>query len=218
MTFERMDLGGDDLAAGILFAAAVTSGILPDVILGKSRDRIFMKPRQAVYFAIRRRLGWSYPTIGEFMGGRDHSTVVHGEARAEARQAEDPEFAAMLATIMAAPAIEPGSLMARLAATGLRFRTADGCTVLITPPGDALTVCLKTVPDTAAGRAKEAALADLNAKALERKAAARRAMLAGIRNERSVFACNPDVRRMLARAVFDLDEGGYAAIVAEVSG
>lgn len=54
-------------------------------ILGDSRRPFLVRYRQAA-MAHLRRLGFSYPLIGEAMG-RDHSTIINGVKRAEAREA-----------------------------------------------------------------------------------------------------------------------------------
>lgn len=49
-----------------------------DDLLKQSRKKEFVKPRQAAMYLIRKELASSFPTIGEFFGGRDHTTVMHG--------------------------------------------------------------------------------------------------------------------------------------------
>lgn len=40
-----------------------------------------VRARQALYFALRVGLGWSFPMIGKAVGGRDHTTVMYGVKR-----------------------------------------------------------------------------------------------------------------------------------------
>lgn len=47
-------------------------------LLKQSRKKEFVKPRQAAMYLVRKELNSSFPTIGEFFGGRDHTTVMHG--------------------------------------------------------------------------------------------------------------------------------------------
>ncbi|HMQ01966.1 MAG TPA: chromosomal replication initiator protein DnaA, partial [Candidatus Doudnabacteria bacterium] len=47
-------------------------------LLKQSRKKEFVKPRQAAMYLIRQELKSSFPTIGDFFGGRDHTTVMHG--------------------------------------------------------------------------------------------------------------------------------------------
>ncbi|MBI4049371.1 MAG: chromosomal replication initiator protein DnaA [Candidatus Doudnabacteria bacterium] len=46
-------------------------------ILKQSRKKEYVNPRQIAMFIIRRELETSLPSIGEFFGGRDHTTVIH---------------------------------------------------------------------------------------------------------------------------------------------
>jgi chromosomal replication initiator protein len=46
-------------------------------IVGKSRKKELVKPRQIIMFLLREEMGASYPSIGEELGGRDHTTAMH---------------------------------------------------------------------------------------------------------------------------------------------
>jgi len=46
-------------------------------IYEKTRRKEIIKPRQVAMFILREDFGISYPSIGEKMGGRDHTTVIH---------------------------------------------------------------------------------------------------------------------------------------------
>jgi chromosomal replication initiator protein len=46
-------------------------------IYEKTRRKEVVKPRQLIMFVLREDLGVSYPTIGQKLGGRDHTTVIH---------------------------------------------------------------------------------------------------------------------------------------------
>ncbi|MFA6389312.1 MAG: chromosomal replication initiator protein DnaA [Patescibacteria group bacterium] len=46
-------------------------------IVGKSRKKDLVKPRQIVMYLLRSELNISYPTIGDELGGRDHTTAMH---------------------------------------------------------------------------------------------------------------------------------------------
>jgi len=46
-------------------------------IYEKTRRKEVVKPRQVVMFLLREDLDVSYPTIGQKLGGRDHTTVMH---------------------------------------------------------------------------------------------------------------------------------------------
>ncbi len=48
-----------------------------DCIFQKTRRKEVVKPRQVIMFILREDFGISYPTIGQKIGGRDHTTVIH---------------------------------------------------------------------------------------------------------------------------------------------
>lgn len=48
-----------------------------DDLLGKSREKRLAFPRQIIMFLMREELGSSFPSIGDEVGGRDHTTAMH---------------------------------------------------------------------------------------------------------------------------------------------
>lgn len=48
-----------------------------DDLVKQSRKKEFVKPRQIAMYLIRKELDNSFPSIGDFFGGRDHTTVMH---------------------------------------------------------------------------------------------------------------------------------------------
>ncbi len=46
-------------------------------IYEKTRKKEVVKPRQIIMYILREEFNVSYPTIGEKLGGRDHTTVIH---------------------------------------------------------------------------------------------------------------------------------------------
>ncbi|MBI3952669.1 MAG: chromosomal replication initiator protein DnaA [Candidatus Doudnabacteria bacterium] len=46
-------------------------------LLKQSRKKEYVHPRQIAMYIIRKELETSLPSIGEFFGGRDHTTVIH---------------------------------------------------------------------------------------------------------------------------------------------
>jgi len=48
-----------------------------DCIYQKTRKKEIVKPRQIIMYILREDFGVSYPTIGQKLGGRDHTTVIH---------------------------------------------------------------------------------------------------------------------------------------------
>ena len=70
-------------------------------ITGGSRYARLVRARWAVMLALR-EAGWSSARIGRALGGRHHTTVLHGLKRAEALHATDAGFRAMCGRVAAA--------------------------------------------------------------------------------------------------------------------
>jgi len=47
-------------------------------LLGKTRSRMIARPRQILMYLLRTELGLPLEEVGRLVGGRDHSTVLHG--------------------------------------------------------------------------------------------------------------------------------------------
>lgn len=66
-------------------------------LLGKSRKKELVVPRQIAMYLMREEIGTSYPTIGQEFGGRDHTTAIHAcnkvdeEARNNQRRKQEIE-------------------------------------------------------------------------------------------------------------------------------
>ncbi|PSO43890.1 MAG: chromosomal replication initiator protein DnaA [Parcubacteria group bacterium QH_9_35_7] len=58
-------------------------------ILGKSRKKKYSLPRQIAMFLLREELDMSYPGIGNELGGRDHTTAIHGYEKIEKKVEEN---------------------------------------------------------------------------------------------------------------------------------
>lgn len=52
-------------------------GIDPESIYNKTRRKDIVKPRQVAMYILREDFDVSYPAIGDTLGGRDHTTVIH---------------------------------------------------------------------------------------------------------------------------------------------
>jgi chromosomal replication initiator protein len=59
-------------------------------ILGQSRKKELVTPRQIIMFLMREELNHSYPTIGNELGGRDHTTAMHAHTKIN-KEAQDNE-------------------------------------------------------------------------------------------------------------------------------
>jgi len=73
-------------------------------MVGGNRSRDVLIPRHATCYVLRRRFpDMSYRRIGMLMGGRDHSTVIHGICRIEALMERDPELAGKVHALVGIP-------------------------------------------------------------------------------------------------------------------
>ncbi len=52
-----------------------------DDIIGKCRQKRLAFPRQIIMFLMREELRSSYPSIGQELGGRDHTTAMHAHSK-----------------------------------------------------------------------------------------------------------------------------------------
>lgn len=53
-------------------------GVESGLILGSKRQKELVYPRQITMYLLRELMKQSYPQIGEVLGGKDHTTVMHG--------------------------------------------------------------------------------------------------------------------------------------------
>jgi hypothetical protein len=94
--------------ADLIAIASALSRVRAVDIKGPRRNRVFVRVRQAVCYVAQKQGVHSYPQIGRALGGRDHSTVIHGARQAEIIAQRDPEYRKFLADIEAqALAAEP---------------------------------------------------------------------------------------------------------------
>ena len=65
--------------AAIVRETAAKHGLSVAVLLGPCRERVYVWPRQeAMYRVFTECPHISYPEAGRRLGGRDHTTVIHG--------------------------------------------------------------------------------------------------------------------------------------------
>jgi chromosomal replication initiator protein len=65
----------------------------PRSITGKLRERYIAWARQALMLVLYEERTLSYPQIGRLLGGRDHTTIMHGVRVARQRRLTDRKFA-----------------------------------------------------------------------------------------------------------------------------
>ncbi len=70
---QPADLKPDD----VLDAVSRAFGVSNERLLGRERTREVALPRQVAMYLLREEGGVSLPKIGEFIGGRDHTTVIY---------------------------------------------------------------------------------------------------------------------------------------------
>lgn len=75
----------------ILARCAAVCGLTAEDILGKSRKAVVVRARQFVTTVLRAR-GNSYPMVGRYLGGVDHSTVIHSVRTFFNRGIQDPAY------------------------------------------------------------------------------------------------------------------------------
>jgi chromosomal replication initiator protein len=67
----------------IALSVAEFYNISVEDLIKQSRRKEYVKPRQIAMYLARKELSSSFPTIGDFFGGRDHTTVMHGVEKIE---------------------------------------------------------------------------------------------------------------------------------------
>jgi chromosomal replication initiator protein len=75
---------------------AESFGVKPVDLKSKRRTRMVVLPRQVAMYLCRTLIGSSLPEIGQFFGGKDHSTVIHSCNTIEEKKEKDPELKARI--------------------------------------------------------------------------------------------------------------------------
>lgn len=73
--------------AGIVRSVADQYGLTVAELRGPRRFHHFVRPRHEAMWRMAQTGRWSLPQIGNFLGGRDHTTVLHGIRRHAQRMA-----------------------------------------------------------------------------------------------------------------------------------
>ena len=95
----------------IINECAKLFGVHPRDLVGNARFGFLMPARFALYKALHLR-GWSSARIGRNIGGRDHTTVLHGLKRADYMMERDASYAERIHKLaeMKPTAIDPSLL------------------------------------------------------------------------------------------------------------
>jgi chromosomal replication initiator protein len=76
----------------IIACTAKFFGLSLDDIKGKSRDKAVVVPRQIAMYLVREETSASLEQIGQLLGGRDHTTVMHGWDKISGAVQEDHQL------------------------------------------------------------------------------------------------------------------------------
>jgi len=87
-TRPRRNMAVDDVVEKV----AQFFKIEPASIYEKTRRKEVVKPRQLIMYILREDFAVSYPTIGQKMGGRDHTTVIHSCEKIKNELKHNPEL------------------------------------------------------------------------------------------------------------------------------
>jgi chromosomal replication initiator protein len=85
---------------GIIGRVAAAFGVTPKELLGASRLRRVLVPRQVAMFLAREACGLSFPRLAAAFG-RDHTTVLHAVRKVEADLAADERLSAVVRRLRA---------------------------------------------------------------------------------------------------------------------
>ncbi len=83
----------------IVDATADHFGLTRNDLLSFRRERAVTRPRQVAMYLAKRLTTRSLPEIGRQIGGRDHTTVLHGVERIASLVASDPAIATAIAEV-----------------------------------------------------------------------------------------------------------------------
>lgn len=86
-------------ADGILKLVALHFNVRTTDLKSDKRVRKLSFPRQICMYLLRKHLLMSFPEIGRFMGGKDHTTVLHAVSKIAELQKGDPETITSITTI-----------------------------------------------------------------------------------------------------------------------
>lgn len=83
----------------VLAATASEFSVTTEALTSKGRRKELVEPRQVAMYLIRELTSHSLPEIGEFFGGRDHTTVMYAVRKVSERLEADPDFASRVSTV-----------------------------------------------------------------------------------------------------------------------
>lgn len=69
----------------IVREVCIKYGISMEDLISERRHKQIVQPRQEAMYRLATETDWSLPRIGRYLGGRDHTTVLHGKRKFAAR-------------------------------------------------------------------------------------------------------------------------------------
>jgi chromosomal replication initiator protein len=85
--------------ADVLAEVCALYGVTKIDILSSRRDAKTVRPRQIAMYLMRHMTLQSFPQISRYLGGRDHTTVLHGVGKITRLLAADEGLATEIATL-----------------------------------------------------------------------------------------------------------------------
>lgn len=79
-------------AKQIIDTVSVYYNLPMDDLCGKCRKKEIVRPRQIAMYLLRKESSMSYPSIGDYFGGRDHTTAMHACDKIEKLLEHDEEL------------------------------------------------------------------------------------------------------------------------------
>lgn len=79
-------------AKQIIDTVSVYYNLPTDDLCGKCRKKEIVRPRQIAMYLLRKESSMSFPSIGEYFGGRDHTTAMHACDKIEKLLEHDEEL------------------------------------------------------------------------------------------------------------------------------
>lgn len=76
----------------IIETVSLYYNLTSDEICGKKRNKEIVRPRQIAMYLLRKESNMSFPSIGEYFGGRDHTTAMHACDKIEKLLEHDEEL------------------------------------------------------------------------------------------------------------------------------
>ena len=79
--------------AGIIETVCNFYNVRKEDVLGRKKNKELVEPRQICIYLINDLMSLPLVTIGQAMGGRDHTTVIHARNKITELMATDPRIA-----------------------------------------------------------------------------------------------------------------------------